>query len=258
MLKQKFAKYQFPVGTWISIGHPVVAEICAGLGFDFVMIDTEHSPTNFETVTHMARAVEAAPGSTETVIRVAENDPVVLKKALDAGVAGVMVPRIQNEDDVRAMMESVRYPPDGFRGIGTSRATMYESELVETVRDANDSITIIAQIESESGVQNLDEIMRAGGFDAVFIGSVDLAGSLNEFPGACSEKVEAAMDQIVNEVQSADIPVGVLERNSESFSPSMYEMYDFAILGKDTNHLISSGREVIDKYNEIAGERPYV
>ncbi|WP_239642106.1 HpcH/HpaI aldolase family protein, partial [Natrinema versiforme] len=115
------------VGTWVALSDPAIAELSARLEFDAVMIDGEHSTNSIETITEMARAIDAAdvdpdPGA---IVRLSENDPTEIKRVLDAGVNGVMAPMIDTPEDARALVEATRYPPEGIRGVGYGRGTEY-------------------------------------------------------------------------------------------------------------------------------------
>ncbi|WP_231186844.1 aldolase/citrate lyase family protein [Haladaptatus sp. DYF46] len=120
------------VGSWISIGHPAVAEMSAELGFDFVVIDAEHTSMSLETVETLARAVDAASGETEPLVRVADDDPARLKRVLDTGVSGVIVPMVETEAQARGIADATRYPPEGVRGVATGTGFRERSSNVAT------------------------------------------------------------------------------------------------------------------------------
>lgn len=249
-LKDALASQGYPLGTWISIGHPTVAEATANLPIDFVLIDTEHTTTSLETVENMQRGVEAASGSTETVVRVPWNDPVRLKRVLDIGVAGVMVPMIGSGDEAETLVESLRYPPGGHRGIASGRASGYGLEFEEYVANANGNVLTIAQIETEAGVENVDEIAAVEGIDALFVGPADLSGALGKFGEWDSATFTETVDRIVEAARDADTPVGTLAFDFDDIEPRLDQGFDFLIAGKDTTLLMDGVQEALDIYGD--------
>jgi 2-dehydro-3-deoxyglucarate aldolase/4-hydroxy-2-oxoheptanedioate aldolase len=244
-----------PLGTWISIGHPTVAEGLSHLGLDFVLIDMEHTTMSLETVESMARAVDAAPGRTNAVVRVPWNDPVRLKRVVDIGVAGVMVPMISSAADARALVESLRYPPEGKRGIAGSRATDYGRNFEEYVSSANGSILTVAQIETEDGLENAEEIARVDGIDALFVGPADLSGALGMFAEWESPAFSTAVDTIIEAGNAAGVPVGTLTVDVDGIESKVQQGFDFLIVGKDISLLMESVEGAIDDYETALAER---
>lgn len=240
-----------PFGTWVSVGHPAVVEANAQLNIDFVLIDTEHTTISLETVENMARGVEAAPGTTEVVVRVPWNDPVRLKRIVDIGVAGVMVPMIDSADDARELVQSLRYPPDGIRGIASSRATGYGRDFEEYVETANDSILTIAQIETEQGLENVEEIASVDGIDALFVGPADLSGTLGVFANWQSDTYQEAIEYVVNASHSVDVPVGTLTLDIDGIEDCLEQGFDFLIVGKDTAQIMDRTEAALQRYDEL-------
>ncbi|MFB9807932.1 HpcH/HpaI aldolase/citrate lyase family protein [Haladaptatus pallidirubidus] len=169
------------VGTWVTIGHPAVAEMSAELGFDFVVLDAEHSSMSLETVENLARAVDAASGETKPVVRLPDDDPTRIKRVLDTGVSGVIVPMIETAEQARAVVRATRYPPEGERGVAGSRAAKYGLELEEYFERANDELLVMVQIESAKGVGHAGSIAAVDGVDALFVGPADLSASIGRF-----------------------------------------------------------------------------
>jgi 2-keto-3-deoxy-L-rhamnonate aldolase RhmA len=238
-----------PLGTWISIGHPTIAEASARLDLSFVLIDTEHTTMSLETVENMARAVDAAPGETDTVVRVPWNDPVRLKRVIDIGVAGVMVPMIGSAEEARELVDALRYPPEGVRGIAGSRAAGYGRNFEEYVTTANGSILTIVQIETEAGLANVEEIAEVEGIDALFVGPADLSGALGVFAEWNSEEFQYAVEKVIDAGQSANVPVGTLTVDIDDIESTVEQGFDFLIAGKDTAQLMKSTEEAINRYD---------
>lgn len=237
-----------PLGTWLSIGHPKVAEGVAQLDLDFVLVDMEHTTMSLETVENMARGVDAAGSGTETVVRVPWNDPVRLKRVVDIGIAGVMVPMIDNAEEARSLVESIRYPPEGIRGIAGSRATGYGRNFEEYVANANGSILTIAQIETREGLENAEDIANVDGIDALFVGPADLSGSLGLFAEWGSDEFGEAIEKVVEAGDSAAVPVGTLTVDIDAVDSRLDQGFDFLIAGKDIALLMDSVDRAIDEY----------
>jgi len=239
---------EYPLGTWISVGHPTIAEAVAQLDVDFLLVDMEHTTMNLETVENMARGVDAADGETTTVVRVPWNDPVRLKRVIDIGVGGVMVPMVGTAAEARELVRALRYPPDGIRGIAGGRATQYGRNFEEYVANANGTILTIAQIESREGLDNAAEIAAVDGIDALFVGPADLSGALGKFAEWDSQTLATAMESVIEAGNRADVPVGTLVTDLDDIDTRVQQGYDFLIAGKDVSLLMDGVDEAIDRY----------
>ena len=249
-LKQSIEARDYPLGTWISIGHPTVAEAASHLDLDFVLVDMEHTTMDLETVESMTRGVDAAPGTTETIVRVPWNDPVRLKRVIDIGVSGVMVPMIGTPGEARQLVRSLRYPPEGIRGIAGSRATGYGQNFEEYVTTANGSIVTIAQIETENGLTNAEEIAAVDGIDALFVGPADLSGALGMFAEWDAPEFADAVQSVIDAGHAADVPVGTLTVDPADIDDRVEQGFDFLIAGKDVSLLMDSIDGAIDRYDD--------
>lgn len=249
-LKSMFEGEEQPLGTWISVGHPVIAEISAMGGFDFLLLDTEHTSMSLETVENMVRAVDATDDGAEAMVRIPTNDPVRVKRILDIGVSGVMVPMIETAEEARSLVEATRYPPEGIRGIATGRATAYGREFHSYVAEANDRILTIVQIETRQGLENADEIARVDGIDALFVGPADLSGSLGVFGEWDSEELTTAMHDVIDAGTQAGVPVGTLTVQGDDIGTRLEQGFDFLIIGKDTSSLMEKNEELRRRYDD--------
>lgn len=244
------------IGTWISIGHPTVAEAVASVDLDFILIDTEHTTMTLETVENMSRGVDAAQGDTRAIVRVPWNDAVTLKRVVDIGVAGVMVPMVETAEEAQQIVDAIRYPPEGTRGIAGSRATNYGLDFEEYVKNANGSITAIAQIETKRALDNVAEIAAVDGIDALFVGPSDLSGALGLFAEWESEEYQRALERVVAESHEANTPVGTLTVDHESVQAHVDRGFDYLIVGKDTSQLVGATRSAVETYESALEERP--
>ncbi|MFE4963791.1 aldolase/citrate lyase family protein [Streptomyces sp. NPDC056660] len=165
------------IGMWVASGSPYVAEICAGGGLDWLLIDTEHAPNDLRTVLAQLQAVAAYP--VEPVVRATAADPVLIKQLLDIGVRNLLVPMVDSAEEAEAVVRATRYPPGGIRGVGSAfaRASRW-NRVPGYLQDADDGITVLVQAESARAIDNLEKIAAVDGVDGVFIGPADLAASL--------------------------------------------------------------------------------
>lgn len=241
-------------GTWVSVGHPAVAETSAGQGFDFVAVDTEHAPTSVETLPNLLRAVEAAPGDAATVVRVAWNDPVRIKRVLDAGPDGLMAPMIESADDARALVEAARYPPEGRRGLAASRASDYGRNLDEYVATANERILVVAQVESARGVENARGIAAVDGIDALLVGPADLSASLGAFGEYDGEAFGDAVDASLDAAHAESVAVGTLATTPARIDDFVARGFDFLVAGHDVGYLADGETAARERYEKAVEE----
>ena len=206
-LKGKLGRGQVCIGTWISFADPTVVELLAGAGYDFVVIDTEHSP--LDTLTVQASVMATKGTKTAPIVRVAWNDAVLIKRVLDLGAAGVLVPMVRSAGEARAAVAACLYPPRGIRGFGPRRPSNYEREAAEYIKTANDNIVVWAQIEHTGAVDNIEEIAAVDGLAGIFIGANDLSGSMGLLGQSGHPDVQSAIAEVLAAGKRAGLPVGI-------------------------------------------------
>ncbi|MDS0474414.1 aldolase/citrate lyase family protein [Natrinema sp. 1APR25-10V2] len=243
------------VGSWLSLRDPAVAELTAELAFDFVVLDIEHTPNTMETVIEMVRAVDAADSQTEAIVRLPWNDPVVVKRVLDTGASGVMAPMIETAAEAETLVESTRYPPEGVRGVAGSRASRYGLEMEEYYRTAADEIVTIAQIETERGLENVDEIAAVEGLDALFVGPADLSANLGIYGEWDSEEFLAAVDAVIESAHAADTAVSTLAVRNADIERWVHRGFDFVMAGTDTTHVLTGSQRAKSTFEDAIEER---
>lgn len=224
------------VGNWISIPHPAVAESCAR-GFDFVVVDTEHTPMGLESLTNVLRAVESLDEDVAPIVRVPWNDPVRIKRVLDLGVAGTVVPMIETADEATQAVDAMQYPPDGSRGLAPARASDYGRSVEDYVAEADERLLTIVQIETERGVENADAIAAVDGVDAILIGHGDLSASLDQFGEWDHERFRSALRSVLEAAHRNGTPVGMLATDHEGIRRWLEVGVDFLIAGMDIAYL---------------------
>lgn len=232
-LKSKLKKKQLAIGSWITIGHPTVAELMAKSGFDWLAIDMEHSPLSVSECGELIRTIDLC--GVPVLVRVGANDPLIIKRAMDSGAHGVIVPMINTTNQARDAVAAVRYPPKGTRGVGLARAQGYGKNFKEYVAWATNNPVIVVQIEHIEAVRNIDEILAVEGIDAIIIGPYDLSGSLNK-PGQFKDKeVVEAMAKVRKTTAAKGIPPGihVVSADEKLLKERIKEGYTFIAYGVD-------------------------
>jgi len=168
------------IGSWITLGHFSIAEIMAKAGFDWLCIDLEHSVIDYYETEQLIATIES--NGCVPYVRVGANDPTIIKRVLDAGAKGIIVPMINSQEDAQNAVNAAKYPPIGKRGVGLARAQGYGFNFEDYASSINDQVKIIAQIEHHKAIENLEEIIEVEGIDGTIVGPNDLSGSIG-MPG---------------------------------------------------------------------------
>lgn len=208
-VKTKLRNKQPVLGVLSNSADPTIAEICGLSGLDFYMIDGEHGAITIAQVQEIVRACESS-GLTP-LARVGSNDPKLILRYLDTGVAGIMLPGVKTVADVEAFVRAVKYPPMGVRGLGNVRANDYllgDMNQGEYVQYANDQTLVLPQIEDSEAVDNLDALCQVEGVDGFVVGPRDLAMSMGYYEGPGNNEVKKAIARIVDTVTNAGLIIG--------------------------------------------------
>ncbi len=237
-------------GAWLSIGHPMVAELKASLGFEFVLIDTEHASIDIETLENLVRAVDAADSATRTVVRVPSPDPDHIKRVLDTGVAGIMVPQVETADAAEEIVAATRYPPDGRRGVAAARAANYGLDFEAYVETADESILVLVQIESARAVGNTGDIAAVPGIDGLYVGPADLSKSLGAFLELDGERFRSTTNDVLDAAHAEDTAVGIFVSDRAHIEPWLADGFDFFTLGFDTQFIIEGNQRMREEFED--------
>ncbi len=206
--KQAVREGRPQTGLWCSLCSNIVAEVIAGSGFDWILIDTEHAPNELPTVFSQLQALVG--GTAAAVIRPAWNDTILMKRLLDAGVQNLLIPYVQTAEEARTAVAATRYPPQGVRGVAvTHRANRY-GRVRDYFNRSNDEICVMVQIESRLALQNLEAIAAVEGVDGLFIGPSDLAADLGHLGEPGHPEVRAAIADAIKRIREAGKAPGIL------------------------------------------------
>ena len=203
------------IGLWMSLASPAATEVAAGAGFDWLLLDMEHSPNELPDIAHHLRAAEG--GTAEPVVRVPWNEPVMVKRLLDIGVRSLLFPFVQSAEEAKRAVAATRYPPNGIRGFaGTTRANRY-GRVPDYAKRAGEEICVLVQCETRRAVADIPAIAAVEGIDGIFIGPADLAADMGHLANTQHAEVQAAILEAGKRIRDAGKAPGFLSlREDES------------------------------------------
>ena len=202
------------IGLWVSLANAYSAELVAGSGFDWLVLDGEHSPNSPTTVISQLQAVAAYPVS--AIVRPAWNDKVLIKRYLDIGAQSLLIPYVQNANEAADAVAAIRYPTRGVRGVaGVTRASRF-GRVADYAKRAEEELCLLVQIETREGLDNLDAIAKTDGIDGVFIGPADLAAALGHLGNQQHAEVQSAIQDAIKRIRGLGKPAGILATDEAS------------------------------------------
>jgi len=232
-----------PVGTWIGSASPIVAEAIGCAGFDWGLVDMEHSPLDVMNLVHVLQAL--AGTKLVPVVRVPWNDAVIVKRVLDAGATTLMYPFVQNADEARRAVAATRYPPEGIRGLaGTTRAARFGT-TPNYFKTANQQIGVIVQIETPATIEQLDAIAAVDGIDALFVGPADLSAAMGHIGNVAHPAVMDRLSHVVQRCKELGKPVGTLGGTPELVAQYRATGFDFVAVSSDIGLMMRSAQAAI-------------
>jgi 2-keto-3-deoxy-L-rhamnonate aldolase RhmA len=240
------------VGTWIMSASPIVAEAIGVAGFDWGVLDMEHTPLDLMDLVHLLQAV----GNTKMVpvVRVPWNDTVCVKRVLDAGAQALLFPFVQNAMEAREAVAATRYPPEGVRGMaGMSRASRFGT-TPDYYKAANRAVCVIAQIETPHAASLLEEIASVPGIDALFVGPADLSGAMGYAGQQTHPEVMAVMADAAQRAQKLGKPIGTVGGTPETVTRYRAMGYDFVAVSSDLGLLMRGAQAAVQALRNAEGE----
>lgn len=251
-LKEKLQNKTLSIGSWITLGHPAIAEIMSQAGFEWLTIDMEHSAITLHQAQQLIQVIDLA--GRVPLVRVGENNPLLIKRVMDAGAHGIIVPMVNSKDDAIKAVKAVQYPPKGTRGVGLARAQEYGFGFEKYKEWVKENSIVIVQIEHIEAINNLQEILTVDGIDGSIIGPYDLSGSLG-FPGEFDRpEVQEAISHYEATCMKFKKPMGfhVVQPDSKLAASYKNKGYAFLAVGLDTLYL---GGKCMDVLHDIKGAR---
>ncbi|HEY9731375.1 MAG TPA: aldolase/citrate lyase family protein [Drouetiella sp.] len=231
------------IGTLISLGASAVTEAISRCGFDWLWIDMEHGPLSVEQVQMI---LQAKRGECAALVRIPINDETWIKRVLDVGADGIIVPQVKTAEEAAKAVAACKYPPVGTRSVGMSRASGYGMDFAVYIRDANEKLCVFLQIEHVDGVKNIDSILKVPGIDAIIIGPYDMSGSFGKLGQIHDPEVQQAIDTVRKACKSKSIPIGIFCLQPDLAKKYIEQGYELINLGCDIHFLWSSAKASLE------------
>jgi 4-hydroxy-2-oxoheptanedioate aldolase len=242
--KRALARRELQIGLWSTLCSNIGAEILAHAGFDWILLDTEHSPNELPGLVSQLQAM--GRGTASAVVRAAWNDAVLIKRVLDIGAQSILLPYVQTEQEAQRAVQAVRYPPRGIRGVsGSSRASQY-GRIKDYLKRADEEICLIVQIETRSALDQLEAIAGVEGIDGVFIGPADLSASMGHLGQLQHPQTQAALQDAARRLGRLGKAAGVLTTVEADARRYIEWGYNFVAVGIDTG-LLAGGADALVK-----------
>jgi len=230
------------IGTMLSLTSPAVAEVLAATGIDWLFIDAEHGTFGTGDIQSV---LQAAGQQVPCIVRVEEAAELPIKKSLDAGAAGVIVPSVNSAEQAEEIVRYARFSPVGSRGVGVARANGYGKTFSEYLDTANDQIAVIVQVEHFQAVENIEKIVKVPGVDAVLVGPNDLSASLGKMGQFDDPQFIEAIDHVTETCLAAKIPLGIFGVSPAAVRPYIERGYTLIVVGVDTMLLASTTEHML-------------
>ncbi len=245
--KERLRKGETLVGTILTLGLPAVAEMVSRCGFDWLWIDMEHAPLSLEQVQEFLQAKsETCPA----FVRIPGNDEVWIKRVLDLGADGIIVPQVKTAAEAQRAVSASKYPPTGIRSVGSGRANGYGMNAGPYIEEANEKLLVLLQIEHHEGVKNLESIIKTPGVDAIIIGPYDLSGSFGKLGKIGDDEVQKAIAEIKKACEQHGMPLGIFALQPEHGKNYLSQGFKLIALGIDAHYLwtaAKAGLEAVKK-----------
>jgi 2-keto-3-deoxy-L-rhamnonate aldolase RhmA len=244
-VKRALSDRSVTFGTWIQIGHPGIAEVLANSGFDWIAADCEHGDIESQGFTNLIRGMYGR--GPLPLVRVRENDTLVIRQVLDAGAQGIIVPLVNTAEQARKAVEAARFPPQGIRGFAFFRANDWGANFDEYAATANQNIAVVAMIESKEAVENIDDILAVDGIDGVFIGPYDMSGSYGVLGQISHPMMVEAFERVANACKRARKTAGlhIVLPSKEKIEQAIADGFTFIAVGMDNVFLDQGARSAL-------------
>ena len=242
--KDALAKGKPQIGLWLALANNYTAEIAATAGFDWVLIDGEHAPNDVRSILGQLQTLAAF--SSHAVVRPVEAKVALIKQLLDVGAQSLLLPMIETAEQARSVVAATRYPPVGVRGVGASiaRASRWNRDA-NYLHEADDQVCVLLQVESQRGIDNLDEIAAVDGVDGVFFGPADLSASMGHRGNPNAPEVQDAIDTGITRVRAAGKAPGILATDAKLARRYLELGALFVAVGVDASLLARAARELV-------------
>ena len=241
--KHKLLHGDLLIGTIVTLSSTEITEIYCQAGFDWLFVDLEHSTLSIKD----AQAIlQTASQKADCVIRAPSIDEAWIKRVLDIGPAGIIIPQVKSAEEAKSAVQLCKYPPEGLRSVGLARAHGYGEKFQEYVASANNEIAIILQIEHIDAVDNIEEIIKVPGIDALFIGPYDLSASMGKTGQVNDSGVQNAIMRVKEVAEEAKMPLGIFGANADAVKSYIRDGYNLITVGIDTMLIAKTAKDITD------------
>jgi len=234
------------IGCWSSLSNAITTEVLGVAGFDWILLDGEHSPNDMST--YIPQLMALKDSTSAPVVRPSSNNEVEIKRLLDAGFYNFLVPFVQSADEARRAVAATRYPPQGIRGVSVSQRSNRYGTVVDYFKGINDQICVMVQIESRAGVVATREIAALEGVDCIFVGPSDLAAGLGHLGNANHPDVQAAIAAVFADAKACGKPTGILAPVEADARRYMAMGATFVAVGSDLGLFRTATQALRDRY----------
>lgn len=247
VFKQRLKKGDIQYGVWNGLTDTIVAEILAGSGFDWIVIDAEHAPFDLKSIQLQLQAI--AQYNIPVIIRPPVGDQILIKQLMDIGVQSLLVPNVESAQQAADCAKYMRYAPEGVRGVGTALARAAQWNRIDGYfENANNEMCLVVQVESVAGVENLDNILNVKNVDAVFMGPADLAASMGHLGNPSHPEVVASVNNCLKKIVSSDKKAGVLTSSKNLIEQYVNKGTSMVGVGLDTLLLSKAAKTLAEEY----------
>ncbi|MDD3415555.1 MAG: aldolase/citrate lyase family protein [Lachnospiraceae bacterium] len=247
-LKNKLKAGEVCYGATITMSNPVVSEIMSHLEYDWLWFEMEHTVMSEESVLAMLQATNGS--EVTTVVRVPWNDKTMIKRILDTGTDGILVPLIRTKSDAEDAVRAIKYPPLGERGAGVARAQCYGLHIDEYMSTANEEVLTILMIEHIDAVNNIEEILSVPGVDSVMIGALDLSGSMGILGQTNDPKLEEAIQKVLKASKKFGISCGIVAFDPKQAKERIKQGFTNIAAGMDVLFLSSAAKNILEQVKD--------
>lgn len=253
--KQALARGEFQAGLWLALADPYAAELCAGSGFDWLVLDAEHAPNDLRSLLSSLQSI--APYPSHPVVRLPHGDTALIKQVLDLGASTLLIPMVESASQAQQLVRAMRYPPLGIRGVGSgiarsSRWTRYEDYL----QQANGNVCLLVQVETRQALEQAGGIAAVEGVDGVFIGPADLSASMGYLGQPAHPEVVAAIEDAIQVIRKAGKAAGLLCSDEALARRYIAQGATFVAVGADTTLLAQAMAALAGKFGVPRAVKP--
>lgn len=244
--KAALAAKQPQIGFWLALANSYSAELCAGTGFDYLVFDGEHAPNDVPILLSQLQAV--APYGAAAVVRPPIGQTHLIKQFLDIGAQTILVPIVESAQQAKELVEAVRYPPHGVRGVATLTRASRFGHIPDYLTTANDQICLLLQVETRKGLDNLDEILEVDGVDGIFIGPSDTSAALGHLGNTGHPEVQSVIEDCIKRIKEAGKAPGILMVNEDLAKRYLELGALFVAVGTDVGVLVQGAQGLASRF----------